>query len=59
MTSGGDDPIKGPRQYTTFPTVIRPPFALPVALLIRADEFCIGEDMTFHRELDFGFARPP
>jgi hypothetical protein len=49
VTSGGDDPIKGTRQYAGFRTVIRPLFALLVALLIRADEFCIGEDMTFHR----------
>ena len=31
---------------------------LPVTFLIRADEFCIGQPMAFHRKLDFVFCRP-
>jgi hypothetical protein len=31
------------------PGIIRAPAALPVALLVSADEFCTGEHMAFHR----------
>jgi hypothetical protein len=44
--------IKGPASGVTSYGVSyrdRPLFALAVALLIRADEFCIGEHMAFHR----------
>ena len=34
------------------------PQDLPVAFLIRADEFCTGEPMAFHRKLNFVFCRP-
>lgn len=36
-----------------------PLIALPVTLLIRADELCAGQHMVFHGLLDFGFGRFP
>ena len=42
--------------------VTSPVIALPVTLLIRADELCAGQHMAFHSLLgllDFGFGRVP
>ena len=41
------------------PLVTSPLIALPVTLLIRADELCAGQHMAFHGLLDFGFGRFP
>src|ERR1700694_1863964 len=46
-------------EATGFGTVVTSsPIGLPVTLLIRADELCIGQHMPFHRLLDLGFGRP-
>ena len=41
------------------PLVTSPVIALPVTLLIRADELCAGQHMAFHSLLDFGSGRVP